>query len=167
MTSPAHHLTAPVAPRGIGEVECAVVACAADRAAHEAIRRAVFVEEQGVFAGSDLDARDADPRTLHVLARRRGEVAGTVRLYPLDAAGRVWQGDRLAVLPAFRTAGVGAPLVRFAVATAGALGGHAMIAHVQVANEAFFRHLGWSGSGAVEDYVGRPHTLMRIALPRG
>ena len=94
-----------------------------------------------------------------------GEVpAGTVRLYPLDPAKATWQGDRLAVLPEFRTAGLGAPLVRFAVSTAGQRGGVSMLAHVQVANERFFTRLGWARQGDVELYVGRPHLLMTIAL---
>ena len=41
-----------------------------------------------------------------------------MRLYPLDEAA-LWKGDRLAVLPEARPARSGAPLVRFAVETAG------------------------------------------------
>ena len=53
----------------------------------------------------------------------------------LDEPGeRLWKGDRLAVLPQYRHVGLGGPFVRFAVATAGALGGDRMIAYVQVAN---------------------------------
>ncbi|OLT21604.1 hypothetical protein BJF78_08355 [Pseudonocardia sp. CNS-139] len=72
--------------------------------------------------------------------------------------------DRLAVLPEFRTAGLGGPLVRFAVATAGVRGGRLMRAHVQVANERFFHRLGWRTDGPVETYVGHPHVPMSIAL---
>jgi putative N-acetyltransferase (TIGR04045 family) len=147
-----------------GSLECGAVATAEALAAHHAIRRAVFVDEQAVFVGSDLDEHDHDPRTVHVLGRHDGVPAGAVRLYPLDEAGALWQGDRLAVLSEFRTSGLGAPLVRFAVATAGALGGREMVAHVQVANEVFFRRLGWTRTGDIEDYVGRPHMLMRIPL---
>ncbi|HVL83675.1 MAG TPA: MSMEG_0567/Sll0786 family nitrogen starvation N-acetyltransferase [Pseudonocardia sp.] len=146
-------------------LRCRLVADAADRAGAAAIRHAVFVAEQGVFAGSDADDHDAGPDTLHVLGLVDGQPAGTVRLYPLDPGDPTgdWQGDRLAVLPAFRTTGLGAPLVRFAVATAAAHGGRRMIAHVQPPNETFFRRLGWARRGA-ETYVGRPHLLMDIAL---
>lgn len=154
------------APWVDGALACGAVASAEGLAAHHAIRRAVFVDEQAVFAGSDLDEHDHDPRTVHVLGRHEGVPAGAVRLYPLDDRGELWQGDRLAVLAEFRTSGLGAPLVRFAVATAGALGGREMVAHVQVANEVFFRRLGWTRTGDVEDYVGRPHVLMRIPLTR-
>ncbi|NMI01337.1 MSMEG_0567/Sll0786 family nitrogen starvation N-acetyltransferase [Pseudonocardia acidicola] len=146
---------------------CLLVRDAADLAAHHEIRRAVFVAEQGVFEASDDDAHDADPRTLHVLGLVDGVPAGTVRLFPLAADGDPtgdWQGDRLAVLPGSRTSGLGGPLVRFAVATAAARGGRRMIAHVQPANETFFRRLGWTRRGEPELYVGRPHLLMDIDL---
>lgn len=147
-------------------VGCRLVADADDLAAHAAIRRAVFVAEQAVFAGTDADALDADPRTLHVLGVVDGEPAGAVRLYPLDTGdpGGQWQGDRLAVLPQFRTSGLGGPLVRFAVATAAGRGGRRMVAHVQPPNETFFRRLGWVRRGAPELYVGLPHVLMDIPL---
>ena len=129
---------------------------------HHRIRHAVFVVEQRMFADSDLDDRDRDGAALHVLGLVGDQPAGTVRLYPLG--GGRWQGDRLAVLPEFRTSGLGGPLVRFAVATAGALGGQWMIAHVQPPNERFFLHLGWTRRGGVEQYVGHPHLLMEISL---
>lgn len=165
MTSRTNHQIVATPPPSVdGPVECVVVTSFAARVDHEAIRQAVFVDEQAVFTGTDLDEHDRDPRTLHVLGLHEGVPAGTVRLYPLDASGETWQGDRLAVLPQFRKSRVGAPLVRFAVSTAGMLGGHLMVAHVQVANETFFRRLGWTSTGQVETYVDRPHVLMRIGL---
>ena len=40
-----------------------------------------------------------------------------------------------------------------------------MIAHIQVANVAFFRRLGWTTAGEPEVYVGRSHQPMSICLP--
>jgi putative N-acetyltransferase (TIGR04045 family) len=148
------------------ELQCRLVAGPDELAAHREIRRAVFVAEQHVFADSDADVHDEDPSTLHVLGLVDGVPAGAVRLFPLDGPG-LWQGDRLAVLPPFRAAGLGAPLVRFAVGTAGELGGTRMIAHVQPANEVFFRRLGWRRRGEPELYVGIPHLLMDIYLRPG
>lgn len=145
-------------------LDCRLVAGSADLAAHREIRLAVFVAEQRVFDASDTDDHDVEPTTLHVIGTVEGVPAGTVRLFPLDAASGEWRGDRLAVLPPFRSAGLGAPLVRFAVATAAAEGGRRMIAHVQPANEAFFRRLGWCRRGEPELYVGIPHVLMDIDL---
>ena len=39
----------------------------AEAAVHAAIRHAVFVEEQGLFDGTDRDGFDTDPTTEHVL----------------------------------------------------------------------------------------------------
>jgi putative N-acetyltransferase (TIGR04045 family) len=97
-----------------------------------------------------------------VLGLHAGRPAGTVRLYPTGPG--EWLGDRLAVLPGYRTAGLGAPLVRFAAAAAAARGGRLMRAHVQVANERFFHRLGWRTDGPVETYVGHPHVPMSIDL---
>ena len=72
---------------------------------------------------------------------------GAVRLYPRIGTALEWKGDRLAVLPELRTHHLGAALVRFAVSTAGRLGGQRMIAHVQLANVRFFEHLGWTPEG--------------------
>lgn len=134
-----------------------------EMAVHHQIRHLVFVEEQGLFDGSDVDSHDADASTVHVLGLCEGVPVGVVRLFPLDAAGDRWQGDRLAVLPGFRL-GMGAPLVRFAVATAAARGGRVMVAHIQLPNVAFFEKIGWYADGEVETYVGVAHQPMAIDL---
>ena len=147
-------------------VECRIVAGAGELAAHHGIRNAVFVDEQRIFARSDRDVHDDAASTIHVLGLVDGLPAGTVRIFPLgpDDPRGDWQGDRLAVLPEFRARLLGAPLVRFAVATAGRLGGRRMIAHVQPANREFFLRLGWRQVGEPEVYVGIPHLLMDIEL---
>ena len=144
-------------------VHCRPVATPAELSVHLRIRERVFVDEQAIFTGTDRDERDADPATIHVLGFCDGEIAGTVRLYALDEEG-VWLGDRLAVLPAYRARHVAAPLVRFAVRSAGERGGRLMRAHVQVANVRFFRRLGWIALGGPADYLGRPHQDMVIEL---
>ncbi len=149
-------------PNCWSSVACRAVADAAEAALHHRIRHDVFVAEQGVFARSDLDAHDASPDTIKVLAWAGGVPAGAVRLYPLGDG--MWQGDRLAVLPPYRARAVGRPLVRFAVERAARLGGREMLGHVQVANVRFFERLGWECRGEVETYVGLPHQLMAIDL---
>ncbi len=139
------------------QADCRLVADAAEAEEHHRIRRAVFVAEQGIFDGTDVDAHDARPDVLQVVAWIDGRAAGVVRLFPLEAAG-AWQGDRLAVLPGFRTARVGGPLVRFAVATAAARGGTRMVAHVQRDNRRFFERLGWTA---------RADEILRGSAPRG
>jgi putative N-acetyltransferase (TIGR04045 family) len=130
---------------------------------HLRIRRVVFVSEQRLFAEDDRDSYDDAAGTVHVLGFVDGVPAGAVRLYPLGASGR-WKGDRLAVLPEYRHAGIGGPLVRHAVATAGALGGARMLAQIQDRNTTFFRRLGWSPLGEPADHLGVPHRWMAIEL---
>ena len=132
------------------------------RAAHFAVRRAVFVDEQAMFAGDDRDERDARITTMHAIGITGGGVAGAVRLYPLR--GGEWKGDRLAVVPQARHGALGARLVRFAVTTAGARGGTRMVAMIQVPNVAFFESLGWQRDGATVAFHGRPHQPMAIGL---
>ncbi|MEO6826350.1 MAG: MSMEG_0567/Sll0786 family nitrogen starvation N-acetyltransferase [Microbacteriaceae bacterium] len=151
---------------GVAGVVCRSATTAEDFEQHYAVRHRVFVEEQKLFTDSDHDARDTQADTIHVVGYADSVPAGAVRLFPLDPAAGLWQGDRLAVLSDFRAHGLGAPLVRYAVATAGGRGGSRMLAHVQVANVAFFIHLGWSPVGDVESYIGQPHQRMLIELSR-
>ncbi|HSJ44477.1 MAG TPA: MSMEG_0567/Sll0786 family nitrogen starvation N-acetyltransferase [Euzebyales bacterium] len=134
-------------------------------ALHWRIRHEVFVDEQGVFDVDDRDEFDDRAGTVHALGLCGPVAAGTVRFYPLSDP-RLWKGDRLAVLPPFRSLGLGGPLVRFAVHTAGTLGGEQMIAYIQPQNVAVFEHLGWRTVGPLIDYVGQPHQKMLIDLLR-
>lgn len=153
-----------VAPHRPPAPPVAVALCRGQRqlAAHFAVRRAVFVDEQAMFAGDDRDERDARITTLHAIGIAGGRVAGAVRLYPLGEG--EWKGDRLAVVLEARHGALGARLVRFAVATAGARGGARMVAMIQLANVAFFEGLGWERDGATVAFHGRPHQPMAIGL---
>jgi putative N-acetyltransferase (TIGR04045 family) len=143
---------------------CREVQTADELAAHYFVRHRVFVEEQRIFVGSDRDGHDSCVDTIHVVGLVGPIVGGAVRLYPLDAGAARWQGDRLAVLAQYRALGLGAPLVRHAVRTAGSRGGQLMVAHIQLSNVTFFKRLGWRVDGAVETYAGLPHQPMVIDL---
>jgi putative N-acetyltransferase (TIGR04045 family) len=165
VTGRAFPSSAPDSTQGAAVPECRVARTAEERAAHFRIRHEVFVREQRLFParGGDRDAHDADPAVILAVGLTGGEICGTVRFYPLPAAGE-WKGDRLAVLPGYRHLGLGAPLVRFAVTTAARRGGRRMEAYVQPANVTFFEWLGWQRTGGLVDYVGIPHQRMVIDL---
>jgi len=131
---------------------------------HFTIRHRVFVVEQRALEYTDLDKRDLDPNTVHVLAAHGDQASGTVRLYPLE--GGTWQGDRLAVLPSHRSTMVGAELVRFAVAWAASRGGHVMRAQIQLPNVRFFERLGWARFSDPAPYCGFDHQPMIINLAK-
>ena len=147
--------------RSRAELEVRIARTPAELDGHFAVREEVFVREQRLFDGSDRDRWDET--ALHVVAVASREVVGAVRLYPLDEAG-LWQGDRLSVSPLARSLRAGGPLVRFAVSTAGELGGHLMIARIQEPIVPLFRFLGWERVGGLIDYRGVPHQRMTITL---
>ncbi|MBE1875417.1 MSMEG_0567/sll0787 family protein [Myceligenerans pegani] len=143
-------------------------------AAYRALRREVFVAEQGLFSGHDLDRTDEDERTQVLVAvDAEDRVLGGVRIAPdpdaLDAAGRDigwWAGSRLVVAREARgAAGIGAALVRSACARVAELGVLRFEATVQVRNRPLFERLGWQVWGT-RDVQGRPHDLMRWPLTR-
>ena len=148
-------------------IDCHLAAGADELDAHFELRRTVFVFEQRLFEVDDRDEHDDQGSTLHAIGLVDAEPCGAVRLYPLGADALQWKGDRLAVLPEVRTNHLGAALVRFAVSTAGRLGGVRMIAHVQLPNVRFFEHLGWRHAGAPAPFHGVDHQLMSIGLDRG
>jgi putative N-acetyltransferase (TIGR04045 family) len=145
---------------------------------YRTLRHRVFVEEQGLFPGSDHDDVDDDPRTIVLVAQTAsGEVVGGVRLAPaVDGSDRIgwWAGSRLVAAPGapLRT---GATLVRAACARAEAEGALRFDALVQADKQRFFARLGWearpsrdrrgrlegAGSGATVDLGGAPHVRMR------
>lgn len=153
------------ASRGLA---CQAVSTAEELAVHFRIRHQVFVVEQGLFrdadGGWDRDVHDDDPATVHVIGLFDGTACGTVRLYPVPGVPGRWKGDRLAVLDGHRHHGLGAPLVRFAVATAGDRGGREMEAYIQPANVTFFEWLGWRPAGGLVTYAGIAHQRMLITL---
>ncbi|MBF4461052.1 MULTISPECIES: MSMEG_0567/sll0787 family protein [unclassified Rathayibacter] len=138
-------------------------------AAYLALRREVFVAEQGLFAGSDADDSDDDPRRLVLVAvTAEGDVLGGVRLAPVERGRDLgwWTGSRLVVSRAARGgAGIGAALVRAACAEAETRGVLRFEASVQTRNEVLFRRLGWDRIGEVT-VAGAPHVRMRWPIDR-
>jgi putative N-acetyltransferase (TIGR04045 family) len=133
------------------------------------LRRAVFCDEQRVFAGDDLDAIDTHAQTIVALSCIGGmndQVVGTVRIHLDEEKGGdgVWWGSRLAVDPAFRKHGrLGAALIRLAVSSAHARGCSVFLAHVQAQNRPLFEKLSWQALRE-ESLHGRPHVLMQADL---
>jgi putative N-acetyltransferase (TIGR04045 family) len=141
----------------------------AELQAYRALRRDVFVTEQGIFDHDDTDRVDDDPRTIVLVARAPdGTMLGGVRIAPAVEGRDIgwWAGSRLAVSAAARThAGIGAALVRAACARAETEGALRFDATVQTQNESLFRRLGWIKMAAV-DVHGRPHAHMIWPIDR-
>lgn len=119
-----------------------------------AIRREVFVEEQGVPIALELDALDNAAR--HLLAVVDGVTpVGTARLLEDGHIGR------MAVLCAWRGQGIGTSLLRHAVQLAQADGQSAFL-HAQCSAIPFYERLGFRAEGPVFLDAGIAHRLMRL-----
>jgi putative N-acetyltransferase (TIGR04045 family) len=136
-----------------------------EKSAAAALRRKVFCEEQGIFAGDDHDAIDEAAIALVAVSFvgvAADEVVGTVRIH--EAEPGVWWGSRLAVAPDYRRIGaLGAGLIRLAVSSAHARGCARFLANVQSQNALLFSKLHWSTLAQIELH-GRPHHLMEANL---
>ena len=89
-----------------------------------ALRRRVFCDEQGIFAGDDRDAIDETAIPIVAIssfAVALSEVVGTVRIHEKEPG--LWWGSRLAVAADYRRIGaIGTALIRLAVSSAHARG---------------------------------------------
>ncbi|MFJ9148946.1 GNAT family N-acetyltransferase [Streptomyces sp. NPDC102270] len=142
----------------------------ADREACFAVRKVVFVGEQGVPEDIEYDAYDAV--AVHVLAvREDGVPLGTGRLLFGEAAAGKTGGDasvgslgRLAVTREARGLGVGAALVRAVEEAARARGLIAVDLHAQTHALGFYERLGYVAYGPEFPDAGIPHRAMRRVL---
>ena len=127
------------------------------RQALSAVRRAVFIEEQGVPEALEWDGRDA--RALHLLAEdAQGNPIGTARL--LDD-GRI---GRMAVLSSWRGHGVGQALLGRALDLARRQGVASVHLDAQVTAIGFYRRSGFVAYGEVFLDAGIPHRSMKMPL---
>ena len=132
---------AEAALREVGEVTVLEVPWATHADALMRVRRAVFIEEQGVSEREELDGEDASSQ--HFLATDgQGRPIGTARLMPSGQVGR------MAVLPAWRRRQVGASLLGLAMEAAKRQG-LAVFLHAQVSAQGFYERNGFVASGEV------------------
>jgi predicted GNAT family N-acyltransferase len=142
----------------------------ADRASCFAVRKDVFVGEQGV--PEDLEYDEYDAGAVHVLAvREDGLPLGTGRLLTGTAAAAKNGGaedvgalGRLAVAKAARGLGVGAALVRAIEDAARERGLAAVDLHAQTHALGFYERLGYVVYGPEFPDAGIPHRAMRKDL---
>ena len=140
-------------------------------AAYRRLRREAFVDDQHLFAGSDADDVDDDPRAIVLVAvaaadgggRRRGPT-GAARRRATSAGGRAAASSSTSASeerPASEPR-----LVRGGVRTvAEASGVLRFDATVQDRYAAMFRRLGWTDHGPT-DVAGAPHRRMRWPIDR-
>ena len=119
------------------------------------IRLRVFVREQGVPEGIELD--EDDQRASHLLARIRGRAVGTARLVIKDGRAKI---GRMAVLKGYRGKGAGKALLKRAIESARKKKVKMIYLHAQVPVIGFYEKMGFHCVGRLFMEAGIPHRKM-------
>lgn len=131
-----------------------------DIAACRALRRVVFIEEQGVSEADEVDG--LDDRAIHLLASREGLPVGCARLLVQGGTGKV---GRVCVLREARGTGLGAALMRAAVEECRKLPGVTQVKlGAQTHALGFYERLGFAVYGPEYMDAGIPHRDMMLIL---
>ncbi len=124
------------------------------------VRRAVFVEEQGV--DEDIEYDEHENSATHFVAYEDEKPVGAARLRePEDGLGKV---ERVAVLAMHRANGVGGALMDAVERSAQAVGMTKLTLHSQTRAAAFYEHLGYDRYGEVFEEAGIPHVKMEKSI---
>ena len=147
----------------------------AERADALEVRRAVFIDEQGVPEDLEVDGRDDE--SIHFVAYTDGEPSeGDSERHDTDdsrpiGAGRlrevgerVGKVERIAVLQSYRGEGVGRKIMRTLEATAAERGLSKLVMHAQTPVEGFYRDLGYETTSDEFEEAGIPHVEMAKSL---
>ncbi len=123
----------------------------------QAVRTAVFVEEQKIPAELEWDVMDA--QCLHAVAYDdQGKAIGTGRLLPDGHIGR------MAVLNTARNCGVGAEILRQLMAQAKIRGMQAVQLNAQISAVSFYQREGFDREGELFIEAGIEHIHMNKSL---
>ncbi len=121
------------------------------------IRFAIFVGEQNVPSGIELD--DMDAKCVHAVAfDAQGKAIGTGRLLPDGHIGR------MAVVKEWRRQGVGAEILEALIAEARRRGHQEVVLSAQLQAAEFYRAHGFEAEGKVYQEAGILHQAMRRKL---
>ena len=130
-----------------------------------AIRRRVFIEEQGVSEAEEIDHHDSDPATattaMHVLVYRDGVPVGTGRLL-LPHDDEVAHIGRVAVLAEHRRSGVGRAVMLALHDLALDRGLRDITLAAQLHAIGFYERLGYVARGDVFLDAGTEHRWMDV-----
>ena len=138
------------------------IADALQREAAFALRLRVFCGEQGVPQDAELD--EFEHEATHVVAMDGERVVGTLRWRPICGGARV-KIERVAVSAELRGRGIGAALMRFALAKLDAQHLRDTILHAQMHAQAFYHRLGYVEEGLPFEEDGILHIKMRRTPP--
>ena len=126
-----------------------------------AVRRSVFVDEQGVAAEIEYDEYDdSGADATHFVAYADGVAVGAARLRPADP-------ERVAVSADRRGNGWGRRLIDAVEARAREAGFERVALHAQTRVRGFYDRLGYDAYGTEFEEAGIPHIAMETELDGG
>ena len=143
---------------GPERIEVRIVAGDEDWQAALAVRREVFIVEQGVPA--EIEQDDSDATAIHVVASCDGEIVGTARLTRDDET-RI---GRVAVLPPRRRRGIAGLMLAALEAEARRLGLSEVSLHSQSYVQSLYGKLGYEVTGPPFVEAGIDHVPMSKRL---
>ncbi|MGR3435609.1 MAG: GNAT family N-acetyltransferase [Shimia sp.] len=123
-----------------------------------ALRRAVFVDEQGVSPTEEVDGRDG--QAVHFLCHAADRPIGAARMLITGGTGKI---GRVCVLRDARGTGAGLALMEAAHAAARARGLTRVVLGAQTHALRFYERLGYAAFGDPFDDAGIPHRMMERA----
>jgi predicted GNAT family N-acyltransferase len=152
----------------MAELDLRLVATQAELDQCLRVRRAVFIEEQGVPPDEEYDEHDGDPAratsTVHVLGRLDGRPVATGRLLLDTPPGENVHIGRVAVLRELRRRGHGAAVMEALQAEARRRGLLGITLAAQTHAIPFYERLGYVARGDIFLDAGIDHRWMDLAL---
>ncbi|MBV7509540.1 GNAT family N-acetyltransferase [Bacillus sp. sid0103] len=123
-----------------------------------AIRKEVFVKEQGVPLEDEFDQFDAlDGLCEHILVHYNEQPVGTGRIRFIDGVGKL---ERICILEPYRKFGLGKIIIKSLEEIAEERGASQVKLHGQTQAEGFYKKLGYHTTSNIFIEDGIPHILM-------
>ena len=124
-----------------------------------ALRRTVFIDEQGVTEAEEWDGRDAE--AMHLLGWIDDRAVATARIFLEGETGKI---GRVCVLAEARGTGAGAAIMRGAIAALRDQGARYAKLSAQTHALPFYEKLGFAAYGPEYPDAGIPHRDMVLEL---
>jgi len=129
----------------------------------KAIRRAVFIEEQGIAEELENDQYDTlTPKCTHILVFDDEQAVGTARVRIVD--GGIGKLERICTLRSARGKGVGALAVAALETIARESGAHKVKLGAQLQVQSFYEKLGYAAVSELFLDAGIQHVMMEKKL---
>jgi len=144
----------------MGDLMCRRVCRYEDKLAALAVRREVFVDEQGVSETEEYDG--LDETAVHYVIADGDRIIATTRVrFPTATSAKL---ERMAVLKPFRRRGVGTRILASILDDLRTQRVELVVLHAQVQARDFYRSCGFEETGEPFHEAGIEHVKMQLVL---